>query len=372
MQITRCVAILRTIAAGLACISAVSPVAWAQQSSTPESTQPVPNARPGGAWSTVATPSPPGDTAPLPASWSPAEIAAARAHCAAVLKGLDVVAVPIEPIREIRDGDACGTPVPMQLVSIGSSPKIVFSPPATLTCDMIAGLHKWLTRDVQPLARKHLGAPVTGVKTMSSFSCRNAYGRANTRMSEHGRVNAIDLGAFVTGKGETTQIAADWGPNAREIAARALAQAEAVKRKAETAAAARKAKAPAATAVAAAPRPPTPDAGAAAGTNAVMSLQASTTMPIQLPRITFGIRQPEDTMDYPTGFGWAPPSRLGGPKEADAAAPGLPDAKAAFLHAAHNAACSVFTTVIGPDHDHEHVNHFHLDMAERKSPNICK
>src|SRR6185312_3326694 len=154
--------------------------------------------------------------------------------------GLDLVAEPAPPIRE---GSACGAPAPMHLVSIGSSPKIAFSPPATLTCEMVAALHKWLTGDVQPLARKHLGAPVVEVATMSSFSCRNAYGRARSKLSEHGRVNAIDIGAFLTERGEKTLVVADWGPIAREIASDA--KAEAVKRQAEAAAAARKAKPPA-------------------------------------------------------------------------------------------------------------------------------
>jgi hypothetical protein len=368
MQIARCVTSLLVFAFTIACTSVTAPVAQAQQSSVSEAGKLVPITRFGGtsSWSTVATPSAPDSALPPPASWSKQEIEAAKAHCATLLNGLDLVAVPVEPIREVRDDDACGAPAPMQLVSIGSSPKIVFSPPATLTCDMIAGLHKWLTRDVQPLARKHLGAPVTAVKTMSSFSCRNAYGRADTRMSEHGRVNALDLGAFVTARGEA-QVVADWGPNAREIAAKALAQAEAVKRQAELAAAARKGKAQAATATAEAPRPPAPGADTVTGS----TVRAAAAIPIQLPRITFGIHPADDAIGYPTGFGWAPPSRLGGPKEADAPAPSA-GGKAAFLHAVHKAACTIFATTIGPEHDRAHINHFHLDMAERKSASICK
>ena len=89
---------------------------------------------------------------------------------------------------------------------------------------------------MQPLARKHLGAPVVRVATMSSYSCRNAYGRAKSRLSEHGRVNALDIGAFITAKGQTTMVVADWGPIAREIAARAAAAEQ--KQEAEAAAAA--------------------------------------------------------------------------------------------------------------------------------------
>ena len=332
----------------------LSPVASAQQPApVVAGGNPPPAAKVGGAWPTVLTPSVPSDPSAQPAAWPANDIEEGRARCAALLTGLDLVAEPAEPIRE---GGACGTPAPMQLVSIGSSPKITFSPPATLTCDMIAALHKWLQRDVQPLARKHLGAPVVEIATMSSFSCRNAYGRAKSRLSEHGRVNAIDIGTFVTDRGEKAMVLADWGPITREIASDA--KAETVKRQAEAAAAARKAR-------------KTPDEAPRVATipETVKSYQAGTSIPIGMPRITFGIRAPDAADDPSTGLGWAPPSRLGGPKEADSGAPGD---KAAFLHAIHKVACTIFATALGPEANKAHKNHFHLDMAERKSATICE
>ena len=76
---------------------------------------------------------------------------------------------------------------------------------------------------MQPLARKHLGAPIVRIETMSSYSCRNAYGRAHGRLSEHGKANAVDIGSFVTARGQAALVVADWGPTARQIAAQAAA-----------------------------------------------------------------------------------------------------------------------------------------------------
>ena len=79
-----------------------------------------------------------------------------------------------------------------------------------------------------------------------------------------------------------------------------------------------------------------------------------------------------------TGFGLAPPSRLGGPKPATVppalpAAPAVPpQVKTQFLHAAHRSACKVFGTVLGPEANKAHKNHFHVDMAERKTGVICE
>ena len=134
------------------------------------------------------------------------------------------MAVPEPPLRE---GTECGTPAPMKLISVGRSPQVTFSPPPTVTCDMVATLARWLDRDVQPLARKHLGGPVIRIDTMSSYSCRNAYGRAHGRVSEHGKANAVDIGSFVTARGQAALVVAEWGPTARQIAAQAAADAKA-------------------------------------------------------------------------------------------------------------------------------------------------
>jgi hypothetical protein len=109
----------------------------------------------------------------------------------------------VDPIRE---GSECGAAAPVRLISIGRSIQVALSPPPTVTCDMVAALHRWMERDVQPLAKKHLGAPVIRIETMSSDSCRNAYGRAGSRLSEHAKANALDVGSFVTARGQSAMV----------------------------------------------------------------------------------------------------------------------------------------------------------------------
>ena len=44
-----------------------------------------------------------------------------------------------------------------------------------------------------------------------------------------------------------------------------------------------------------------------------------------------------------------------------------------FLHAVHNGACQVFSTVLGPDYDFNHHDHFHLDLARHGGSGvICR
>jgi hypothetical protein len=298
--------------------------------------------------------SPPAANAPP--TWSTQEIELARARCSVLLKGLDVVAIPEAPIRE---GAECGTPAPMQLISIGSSPQVAFSPPPTLTCDMIAALHKWLQQDVQALARKHLGSPVVRIATMSSYSCRNAYGRAKARLSEHGRMNAIDIGAFVTSGGQTAMVLTGWGPNAREIAAKA---AEAARKQAEAAAAAAKAKA----------------ADPKAGPETKVAEPAPAAAPVPLrPSIATTIPGVTTILPAPPSatLSLSPQARLGGPKPSEptpTVVPGSMNGTAHFMRGVHRAGCRIFGTVLGPEANSYHNNHFHFDMADRSRRVICE
>jgi len=44
----------------------------------------------------------------------------------------------------------------------------------------------------------------------------------------------------------------------------------------------------------------------------------------------------------------------------------------AFLKSLHRRACTVFGTVLGPDSDRHHRNHFHLDAASYRSGSYCR
>jgi hypothetical protein len=293
--------------------------------------------------------------------FTPQEIAVAKAHCAVVLKGIDAVAVPEEPIRQGN----CGTAAPYQLISIGRGPQqVTFNPPAIVTCDMVAALATWLKNDLQPAARRHLGSPIAKIETMSSYSCRNAYGRKRGNLSEHGRANALDIRSFVTAAQSESEVLAHWGPTTREVRAQvAAAKAAADKAAAERAVAS--AKVPLrSTLPPGAPEPTTAGANVAGAVGTMIG---------SVPSIT--ARLPGIKSD--TSMGWTPPSRLGGPKQADKAVIVGGDhnhtGRTQFLREAHTSACRIFGTVLGPEANDAHKNHFHVDMAERaNSSHFCE
>lgn len=293
------------------------------------------------------------------------EIETARARCTAVLKPVTVVAVPKDPIE---DGE-CGAPAPVELASTGKKPQVDFLPAAIVNCDMAVALHDWIKSDVQPLAIKYLGTPVVRVETMSSYSCRHAYGRVHNKLSEHGKANALDIRGFATAGGETAYVLEDWGPTSVEIAAAtATAQKEADQR--EAAAAKAKAEQDARTAAAA----KAPGGGPPAGKTVGDPLAISNALPADLPK----------AMKPGTGLGLAQPDRLGGPAKMQGgarpeigAAVSSPDekvaaAKSLFLRAVHDSACRRFGTTLGPEANAAHRNHMHVDLAERKVKTICE
>ena len=283
------------------------------------------------------------------------EIATAKAHCVAVLKGVDAVAVPEEPIRQGN----CGTAAPVQLISIGRNPQVALNPPAIVTCDMVAALTTWVKNDLQPSARRHLGSPIAKIETMSSYSCRNAYGRKRANLSEHGRANALDIRSFITAAQVESDLLAHWGPTVRDV----RSQVAAAKAAADKAAGER--------AIAAAKLPPLrstvpPGAAETIPNPGTTVAGAVGTMIGSVPNLAN--RLPGVKTD--TGLGWTPPNRLGGPKAAEKAA-AVPPAdgnvtgRTQFLRDAHTSACKIFGTVLGPESNDAHKNHFHVDMADR-------
>ena len=76
-----------------------------------------------------AKPAPPGDQPTV--AWSEEAIEAAETR------------LTNDMLQPIRQG-ICGTPAPLLLRAVGTDPKVVISPPATLSCAMADVLGEWL------------------------------------------------------------------------------------------------------------------------------------------------------------------------------------------------------------------------------------
>lgn len=254
-------------------------------------------------------------TKPLPPAkqsappWTDAEVAAAKQDCEHLLAKTPVVSEELPPVRE----GICGTPAPHLLKSVGDS-KVKFEPAVELNCKMIAGLNTWISDKLQPAAQKNFGSPIVRVVS-GSYSCRNRYGLARAPISEHAFMNAIDVSAFVLADGKVIRVSKNWGPTADEL-----------KR--------------------------------AQKSNDAAAAEDKTKFKVAASKL--GAHDLAQKSDDKAEAGEKPksPEALKDEK--------AKQAMSAFLHQAHDSACDLFDTVLGPDTNDAHHDHFHLDMKERK------
>jgi hypothetical protein len=153
---------------------------------------------------------------PKPDVWSEEEVIAALREC---LRLLAPIAADVEVAQPLKH-EQCGAPAPVALKRIGSAAgKVEISPPATLNCAMVAGLHAWVEKTLQPAAQEALGSPVVRLRNASGYACRGRNGSAlnSDKLSEHAKANALDVAGFVTADGRTIEVARSWGPTARDL-----------------------------------------------------------------------------------------------------------------------------------------------------------
>ncbi len=288
----------------------------------------------------VPKPVPPGEVPSKP--WTTAEIDEAKAACSKLLANetLDYESLP--PIKE----GLCGAPAPVLLRGVGGDPKVTIDPPATLTCPLAAAIGAWLRDVVQPEAKKRFGATVVKIRNATSYACRNRYGGASTPLSEHALANALDISDFELANGMHVTVLDDWP---KKVAAAPVVT--------ET-------KTPAPTPAKASPKPDAPEKAAAPERPKLTPDDRVDTKGVKAK--SESIKAKSSPPVSPVKATPAPPA----PAD-DAAAPtseAKPDPKSAFVVFLHDDACKRFGTVLGPNANAAHKNHFHLDMKERRKP----
>ena len=292
---------------------------------------------------------------PKPEVWSDAEMIAGLRECVRLLAPIAAEVEISQPVKQ----DVCGTPAPVLLKRIGSGPgKVDVSPPAVLNCAMVAGLHAWVEKTLQPAAREALGTSVVRLRNASGYACRarNGHPLGTDRLSEHALANAIDIAGFVTADGRTVDVVRSWGPTARDrreadkvAVARAPAKRDTEKAEPTQAKPSnRKTSAIAHKRSEESPKAEKQDAGAR--------------------RKTAALQRPDRGMSDISPDPKAAPPVTAGPEREDA----KQSAEADFLHRLHKGACSVFGTVLGPEANEAHRDHFHFDLATRRRSAFCQ
>src|SRR5262245_19930968 len=296
----------------------------------------------------IPPPEPPAGSAQIepvepakPEVWSDAEVISALRDCVKLLAPISAEVELAQPLKQ----DQCGSAAPVMLRRLGSH-RVEINPPAMLNCAMVVHLHEWVTNVLQPAAEASFGSPITRLVNASGYSCRNRTGSQShsERLSEHALPNAVDIAAFVTADGRSIEVARYWGPTRRD-------QREAAK----LAAARGK------------------DSKEAAGKS---EAKAPVRTPSAISRPLGDRRKPEGS------YTSAELQRLGrgevrrdvgaAPAVAEAREEAQTSAEGAFLRRLHKGACGIFSTVLGPEANEAHRDHFHLDLAPRRRSAFCE
>jgi hypothetical protein len=272
--------------------------------------------------------------APAEDVWTDAELAAGLRECVRLLAPVAAEVALEEPIKHGQ----CGTPAPLLLRSAGAVAKVKLDPAPMMNCQLAAKLTRWVETVLQPTAREVLGSPVTRIVGASSYACRNIYNRTDGPLSEHATGNAVDIAAFVTADGRTISVVKGWGPTERDIAEAQRKIAEA----AEAAAAAKKKQ---------------KDAKKKAD-KADPSIEAAAK----------ASRAKEQGSVHKTGLKSDERSPI---VTATVSVRAATTKEAVFLKRLHREACGVFGTVLGPEANEAHRDHFHLDAKKRKRRGVC-
>jgi hypothetical protein len=287
--------------------------------------------------------------------WTEAEIDAATAKCKELLTGdpLDYELLP--PIKE----GVCGTPAPVLLRAVGQDPKVKIEPPATLSCPMADTLGEWLRNTVQPEAMKLFGSYVVKIQNASSYVCRNRYNGTNTLLSEHALANAFDVSQFVLANGTRITVLEHWprvattSPVAQQSGDREGVVAAAKEEPQPVAELARTSKS----------NPFRLDGSASASPAEPATEPALDPNPFDDHEALAPPAKPESGADTAEPESGAKPPEAAGPEA---------DAKAKFVTYLHEDACRHFGTVLGPNANAAHKDHFHLDMKKRRKSSFCE
>lgn len=142
-----------------------------------------------------------------PPGWSPRlrinSLSMDGPQCLMTLARSQLLYTPVDE-RPVKDG--CGLESGVKI----ERSQIPYNRVFEARCAVVAGLY-WYERDLEALARAHLGAGIARIDHWGTYACRNINARKEGRRSQHATANAIDIAGFVLSDGTTVQVLRDWG-----------------------------------------------------------------------------------------------------------------------------------------------------------------
>ena len=85
--------------------------------------------------------------------------------------------------------------------------RVAITPPAILRCAMAEAIADWVRKDLTPLAELSFGSPPRSMQSYTGYNCRPRNNIVGQMTSEHGKGNALDVGAIRLSNGKTIDLA---------------------------------------------------------------------------------------------------------------------------------------------------------------------
>jgi len=245
---------------------------------------------------------------------------------------------------------ACGMAGPVKLSALGESTSVAVRPAATLNCRTVARIHQWVEEKVQPAAMATLQSRVVRIRNVSSYTCRNRNNAKTGKLSHHSFGNALDIAGFELADGRTVSVLKDWGPVKRDVAFEKIKTNKVTTTK---------------TAIAPAPR--------IVKTSATVAvIPTAVERPVPIPVFKGPVRRGVRLNRIPDPGGPPAIALADAPEAVEPKQPPQPAAKSVFLKRIHTEACGIFGTVLGPEANDAHRDHFHVDTAKRRYKAYCR
>jgi hypothetical protein len=130
--------------------------------------------------------------------------------------GLVEMSAYVKQTNRINGPGVCGMNFPLK-VSAALKGSVGVTPAATLACQMIPNIDRWMHNTIQPAAQKWYGAYVVEMKA-GSYACRSQNNQRGAKLSEHSYGNALDVFGFVLSDGRTVSVLKGWnGDNQDQV-----------------------------------------------------------------------------------------------------------------------------------------------------------
>lgn len=138
--------------------------------------------------------------------WKLSRLADDRQGCLAALDSVPDDGLTYTPLDDHSPVEGC----PLSNVVRVQSSGVDFNAGFVATCPLALAWVIYERQRLQPAAEEIFGTRVSSVEHYGSFSCRNVYGRAEGRLSEHATAEALDVASFTLADGRRMTLLGDW------------------------------------------------------------------------------------------------------------------------------------------------------------------